>query len=166
MLLKVKPFYRKGDWLHSNVIKCKRILRYCPLYARNPPVTDGFPSQRDGNTDLWCFCVVCLNYVEQTLDWPVIRDGMTVIWYRRNLYDFVCVCASITKYIGVSKPFSTNITKLLPINPQKGKLQAYNKFIVREIFKVWWRSQCWHITFCVAVPCFVIPYISTYISTA
>ena len=32
--------------------------------------------------------------VEQTLDWPVIRDGMTVIWHRLNVCEFVCICVS------------------------------------------------------------------------
>ena len=90
--------------------------------ARNPPVTGGFPSQRDvycGPLMFLC-CLSELN-VEQTVDWPVIRDDMTDI---AVMYEFVCICASITKWsIVISKLFSTNVTKMLPINPQKGKLQ-------------------------------------------
>ena len=54
------------------------------LFTGNPPVTGGFPSQRNSNADLWCF-FVCLKSVKQTLDWQVIRDGMTVIWRRCNV---------------------------------------------------------------------------------
>ena len=46
------------------------------LCEGNPPVTGGFPSQKASNGDLW--------WVDQALDWPVIRDAMTVIWRRRN----------------------------------------------------------------------------------
>ena len=31
------------------------------LCVGNPPVTNGFPSQRDSNVDLWCFFIVSLN---------------------------------------------------------------------------------------------------------
>ena len=65
-------------------------------------------------------CLSELN-VEQTVDWPVIRDDMTDI---AVMYEFVCICASITKWISViSKLFPTNVSKILHINPQKGKLQ-------------------------------------------
>ena len=66
-------------------------------------------------------CLSELN-VEQTVDWPVIRDEMTDI---AVMYEFECICAAfITKWISViSKLFSTNITKMLPIKPQIGKLQ-------------------------------------------
>ena len=40
----------------------------------------------------------CLSELNvQTHDWPVIRDSITVTWHRRNIYQFVCICASITK---------------------------------------------------------------------
>ena len=44
------------------------------------------PLQRDSNADVWCcfFCCQSEQTVEQTLDWQVIRDTMTVIWRRRN----------------------------------------------------------------------------------
>ena len=35
--------------------------------------------------------------VEQTVCWPVIRDDITVIWHRCNVYEFVCICTTITK---------------------------------------------------------------------
>ena len=40
--------YRKGDLLHYHVITYFALLSPC---GRNPTVTGGFPSQRDGNTD-------------------------------------------------------------------------------------------------------------------
>ena len=43
---------------------------------------------------LWCLSELS---VEQTVCWPVIRDDITVIWHRCNVYQFVCICASITK---------------------------------------------------------------------
>ena len=37
------------------------------------------------NANLWCFFAVSRQKpVEQTLDWPIIRDTITVIWPRRN----------------------------------------------------------------------------------
>ena len=46
--------------------------------------TGGLPSQRDSNEDLLCFCRQSEQIVEQTIDWPVIRDAMLIIWRRRN----------------------------------------------------------------------------------
>ena len=58
---------------------------YCP-FVRGTTGQSGFSSQRDSNTDLWCFCCQSeKKTVEQTLDWPVFRDAMTVIWRRRNV---------------------------------------------------------------------------------
>ena len=34
------------------------------------------------------FCCYSEQTVEQTLDWPVIRDAMTVMWHRSNVYLF------------------------------------------------------------------------------
>ena len=53
------------------------------LCAGNPPVTGGFPSQRDSNVYLWCVFSQSRQPAEQTLDGLVIRDAMTVIWRRR-----------------------------------------------------------------------------------
>ena len=56
------------------------------LCVGSPPVTDGFPSQRDSDADLWCSFVVSYSErtVGQTLDWQVIRDAMTDTWRRSN----------------------------------------------------------------------------------
>ena len=37
------------------------------------------------NADLWCFYYQSGKTVEQTLDLPVFRDAMTIIWRRRNV---------------------------------------------------------------------------------
>ena len=75
---------------------------------------------------LMFLCFLSKPNVEQTVDWPVIRDNMTDI---AVMYEFVCICASITKWISVmSKLFSTNVTKMLPTERQIARWKAYNKF--------------------------------------
>ena len=54
------------------------------LSAGDLPVTDGFPSPMDSNTDLWYFLGEPKHTAEQTLDWQVIWDAMTVIWRGEN----------------------------------------------------------------------------------
>ena len=49
----------------------------------------GFSSQRDSNANLCCFCCQSEQTVEQTLDWPVFRDAMAVIWRRRNVLNWI-----------------------------------------------------------------------------
>ena len=89
--------YRKGDLLHYNVIKWKHILRYCPLVGGIHPST--VDSLQKGTVIRTLYVSVCLSElsVEQTVCWPVIPDDITVIWHRCNVYEFVCICASITK---------------------------------------------------------------------
>ena len=58
--------------------------RYCP-FVRETTCQFGFSSQRVSNAELCCFC--CQS--EQTLDWPVFRDAMAVIWRRRNVLNWI-----------------------------------------------------------------------------
>ena len=57
---------------------------HCP-FVRETTCQSGYSSQRDSNADLSCFC--CQS--EQTLDWPVFRDAMAVIWRRRNVLNWI-----------------------------------------------------------------------------
>ena len=133
--------YRKGDLLHYNVIKWKRILRYCPLVRGiHPSPVDSLHKGTVIRTlgvsvlHVWTKCWT-------TVDWPVIRDDMTDI---AVMYELVCISASITKWISVISKLFSNVT-YQPTERQIARWKAY-KFIMREIFKLWGRSQCWHIT--------------------
>ena len=71
--------YRKGDLLHYNVIKWKRILRYCPLVGGiHPSPVDSLHKGTVIRT-LDVYVLFVWTDVEQTVCWPVIRDDMTVI---------------------------------------------------------------------------------------
>ena len=62
--------------------------RYCP-FVRQTTCQSGFSSQRDSSADICCFCCQSEQTVEQTLDWPVFRDVMAVIWRRRNVLNWI-----------------------------------------------------------------------------
>ena len=47
-----------GKMWHDDVMTWKCFPQYWP-FVREPPLTDGFPSQRASNVQLWCF--LCLN---------------------------------------------------------------------------------------------------------
>ena len=69
---------RKIILRHYDVIKWNHFSALLIFCAGNPSVFDGIPSQGDSKAVYLC----CQS--EQTLHWPVIRHGMTVIWRRRN----------------------------------------------------------------------------------
>ena len=75
-------------FIHYDVIKWK-VFRFTVLLCGETTCQSGFSSQRDSNADLWCFCCQSEQTVEQTLDWPVFRDAMTVIWRRRNVLNWI-----------------------------------------------------------------------------
>ena len=50
------PASTKDIWLWRHQMEAFSML--LSLCAGNPPVTGGFPSQRDSNADLWCYFVV------------------------------------------------------------------------------------------------------------
>ena len=56
---------------------------------RETTCQSGFSSQRDSNANLCCYCCQSEQTVEQTLDWPVFRDAMAVIWRRRNVLNWI-----------------------------------------------------------------------------
>ena len=59
--LECMHFVGKASHFQYDVIKWEHSALLF-LYAGNPSVTGGgFPSQRDSNTDLWCYFVVSLN---------------------------------------------------------------------------------------------------------
>ena len=62
------------------------ILRITVPLCGDPPVTGEFRSQRESNMDLLRFlCCQSKQIVEQILNWAVIWDAMTVIWWRCNV---------------------------------------------------------------------------------
>ena len=69
-------------WCRRQMGTFSALLSLC---AGNPPVTDGLPSQRESNADLWCFPVDGLNKLLNKLNsWPVTPCPTTVIWRRRK----------------------------------------------------------------------------------
>ena len=55
------------------------------LCAGKPQVKVDSPHKGTVTRTFDVFCCQCKKTVEQTLDWPVFRDTMTVIWRRRNV---------------------------------------------------------------------------------
>ena len=111
--------YRKGDLLHYSVIKWKRILRYCPLLRgiHQSPVD----SLHKGTVIRTLGVSVLFVWTTCWTNSRLTGDSRRHDGHRCNIWVRVY---SITKWIGViSKQFSKNVTKVLPINPQKGKLQ-------------------------------------------
>ena len=71
----------KAIWDQSELIlkkpwRCYDMETYStltPICEGNPPVIGGFPSQRTGNAEFWCFiCCTPERMVKQTLKLPVI----------------------------------------------------------------------------------------------
>ena len=65
---------------HDDVIEWKHCPRYWPLYLGNPPVTDGFLSQKTSDVELWCFLWSAPEQmVEQRIETLVIWDASALI---------------------------------------------------------------------------------------
>ena len=72
---------------HDDVIKWKRFPRCWPFVMGNPPVTGGFPSQRDSNAGFDVFFNVCLNkrLNKQTRRWWFETPSRS-LWRHCNFY--------------------------------------------------------------------------------
>ena len=75
-----------------------RFAMLLSLCTGKPQVKVDSPHERD-STWTRTFDVCCQSEkktVEQTLDWPVFRDAMTVIWRRRNVLNSMVVAGGLT----------------------------------------------------------------------
>ena len=68
-------------WWQHDMEMHSTLLALC---EGNPSVTDGFPSQRASNAELWCFLCCHSEQAEQTVKLPVIRHTMMLMWCRFN----------------------------------------------------------------------------------
>ena len=60
------------------------------IWEVNPPVTGGFSSQRTSDVECWCF--ICCLAVEQTVNFPVIWDAISL---STTLRPKLCICFDI-----------------------------------------------------------------------
>ena len=92
--------YTKSDLLHYNIIKWKRILRYCPLVGgiHLSPVDSLHKGTVIRTLDVSVMFVWTIN-VKQTVCWPVIRSFETT-WRSSDmavLYMTLCVFVLLLK---------------------------------------------------------------------
>ena len=66
---------------HYDVIKWNNFVLLCVESTGHRWI----PRTMDGNADMFLCCQL-KQTVQQTLDWPVVRDAMTVIWRHRIVY--------------------------------------------------------------------------------
>ena len=71
------------SWWHHEMEMISPLLALCEGY---PIATNGFPSQRANNVELWCFHWCSSEQtVGQTVEVPVIWDVMTLMWSHWNV---------------------------------------------------------------------------------
>ena len=84
-------------WWPDGMDMVSTLLALC---EGNPPVAGGFPTKRANIVELWYFlCSKHKQAIEQTVEWPVNLDAMTLMWHHSDV-------GNAEKIIWDNKPYT------------------------------------------------------------